>query len=131
MAQMRALETPDPFNDDFYYHNAMRRKQEKSRRDALLGTEPNARVREERGWFLSGGGGVLKRMRGAERELREGFGGAESFRVWGGRGGCSFVVCLEAIDHASRSTRGIVYIPNRDTLIIWGNDGGEGRCFGR
>lgn len=45
MAQMRALDTPDPFNDDFYYHNAMRRKQEKSRRDALMGQDLNARVR--------------------------------------------------------------------------------------
>lgn len=45
MAQMRALETPDPFNDDFYYHNAMRRKQEKSQREALAGQEPTVRVR--------------------------------------------------------------------------------------
>lgn len=44
MAQMRALDTPDPFNDDFYYHNAMRRKQEKSRREALMGLQPNANV---------------------------------------------------------------------------------------
>lgn len=44
MAQMRALDTPDPFNDDFYYHNAMRRKQEKTRREALVGQDPNARV---------------------------------------------------------------------------------------
>ncbi|CAM9681435.1 unnamed protein product [Scytosiphon promiscuus] len=44
MAQMRALDTPDPFNDDFYYHNAMRRKQEKSRREALMGLQPNSNV---------------------------------------------------------------------------------------
>lgn len=44
MAQMRALETPDPFNDDFYYHNAMRRKQEKHHRDMLRGAEPHATV---------------------------------------------------------------------------------------
>lgn len=48
MAQMRALDTPDPFNDDFYYHNAMRRKQEKHRRDMQMGTEPHARVRRGR-----------------------------------------------------------------------------------
>lgn len=45
MAQMRALDTPDPFNDDFYYHNAMRRKQEKNRRDVLMGAEPHLTVR--------------------------------------------------------------------------------------
>lgn len=45
MAQMRALDTPDPFNDDFYYHNAMRRKREKSLRGALMGQDPNTRVR--------------------------------------------------------------------------------------
>lgn len=43
MAQMRALDTPDPFNDDFYYHNAMRRKQEKIRRDARIGQEVTTR----------------------------------------------------------------------------------------
>lgn len=62
MAQMRALETPDPFNDDFYYHNAMRRKQEKSQREALTGQEPNARVREARGVWGRGRGGGRKRL---------------------------------------------------------------------
>ncbi|CAM9503076.1 unnamed protein product [Choristocarpus tenellus] len=37
MAQMRALETSDPFNDDFYFHNAVRRKQEKHQRDMCAG----------------------------------------------------------------------------------------------
>lgn len=44
MAQMRALETPDPFNDDFYYHNAMRRKQERQHHDMLRGAEPHRTV---------------------------------------------------------------------------------------
>lgn len=57
MAQMRALETQDPFNDDFYYHNAMRRKQEKSQRAALTGEEPNARVREGQTRVKRGGRG--------------------------------------------------------------------------
>ena len=58
MAQMRALETPDPFNDDFYYHNAMRRKQEKSQRAALAGQEPNVRVRKERATRCVGRAGI-------------------------------------------------------------------------
>ena len=55
MAQMRALETPDPFNDDFYFHNAMRRKQERSLREGqaregqglegLRGGDAHARAR--------------------------------------------------------------------------------------
>lgn len=62
MAQMRALDTPDPFNDDFYYHNAMRRKQEKSRRDIMMGGDPHVRVRPDgAGIIMMGQGRTCRR----------------------------------------------------------------------
>lgn len=58
MAQMRALDTPDPFNDDFYYHNVMRRKQEKSMREGGMEQEPNVRAGKARVVVWPEGGGV-------------------------------------------------------------------------
>jgi hypothetical protein len=39
-AQMRALDTQDPYSDDFYFHNFIRKQEERKRREAAGGKIP-------------------------------------------------------------------------------------------